>query len=193
MIDLNGKDFAQTSVSIFNNGEAGLAKNVDVSVEKKQTEDAENLPDYKVIYTDELGSVNQGFYYFKPSPQDDLARQKIRETQEISRILHIARAVMGADYIFPSVNSTKEAYDMLFGIINKEAKGKKFNVFVTYGTMGRPNKKGYLGVRYFDFIENAEVEVSRLRVKPQDLMKRIDADSPSVSGSPVNTTTDSWI
>ena len=194
MIDLNGKDFAQTNVSIFNNGEAGLVKNVDVTLEKKGPSDLDTYPDFKVVYTDENGSVNQGFYYFTPNPEDAPDRQKTRETQEVSRVLHIARAVMGEDYTFPAVSSAKEAYDVLFGLIEKNLAGKKFNVFVTYGTFSRPNKKGYLGVRYFNFIEPATVEKSRLRTSPQDLMMRIDPDAPKTAeGETTGTTSESWI
>lgn len=192
MIDLNGKEFNQTSVSIFNNGDAGAVKNVEMSLEKKEPTDAENRPDFKVIFTDENGSVNQGFYYFTPNPQDNPERQSTRETQEVSRVLHLARAVMGNDYAFPAVQSSRQAYDVLFDIISKNIADKKFNVFVTYGTLARPNKKGYLGLRYFDFIESADVEKSRLRVKPQDLMHRIDPDAQNSEGS-TSTTKESWI
>jgi len=191
MIDLNGKEFAQTNVSIFNDGEAGLAKNVDVKVEKKQPSDADNLPDFKVIYSDSLGSVNQGFYYFTPNPQDSPERQAERETQELSRVLHLARAVMGTDYKFPAVGTVKEAYDTLLGLVAKNVEGKKFNVFVTYGTLNRPNKKGYLGVRYFNFIEPADVEKSTLRTGKQDLMHRIEPDANQADGEN-KTTVENW-
>lgn len=192
MIDLNGKDFATPEVSIFNDGNAGLAKNVDVTLVKRQPGEPDTYPDFKVVYTDSMGSVNQGFYYFTPNPQDSPDRQKTRETQEVSRVLHIARAVLGEDYSFPAVQSAKEAYDVLFNLIERNLAGKKFNVFVTYGTLNRPNKKGYLGVRYFNFIEPASVEKTRLKVGPQDLMERIDPDAPTTSDATVGTTTESW-
>ncbi|MGK2863312.1 MAG: hypothetical protein ACSLE0_15375 [Chitinophagaceae bacterium] len=192
MIDLNAKEFNQGSVSIFNNGEAGLVKNVKLSVEKKQPTDAENRPDYKVIVSDENGSVNQGFYYYTPNAQDSPERQETRATQEVSRVLHIARAVLGNDYAFPAVTSAKNAYDVLFDLVIKNLEGKLFNVFVTYGTISRPNKKGYMGLRYFNFIEPATVEKSRLRVGPQDLMHRIDPDAPKAEGV-TSTTSESWI
>lgn len=196
MIDLNGKDFAEKTVAIFNNGKAGIAKNVDVRIEKKQPTDTPGTPDFKVYFTDEIGTINQGFYYFTPNPKDSLERQKQRETQEVSRVLHIARAVLGSDYAFPAVNTTKEAYDMLFNLSAKNLAGKKFNVFVTYGTKDSPNKKGYLGVRYFNFIEPADVEVSRLIQNDRDLMERVVADSESSlinNGSSTDTTTDNWL
>lgn len=192
MIDLNGKEFNQSSVAIFNNGEAGVVNNVDITVEKKDPSGASNLPDFKVLFTDEIGTVNQGFYYFTPNPQDAPERQKTRETQEVSRVLHLARAVMGSDYAFPAVESSRQAYNVLFDLISKNTSDKKFNVFVTYGTLNRPNKKGYLGVRYFDFVEPADASPSRLRVKPQDLMHRIDPDAPKVEGT-TSTTKESWI
>lgn len=188
MIDLNGKDFEQQSVAIFNNGEAGLVQNVDVKVEKKDPSEPDNRPDFRLVVEDGVGSINQGFYYFTPNPQDSTERQKTRETQEVSRVLHVARAVLGADYTFPSVSTAREAYDMLFKLIAENVGGKKFNVFVTYGTLNRPNKKGYMGLRYFDFIEPAGE--THFRTKPQDLMSRVEPDAPAVEGAPK---TESWI
>lgn len=180
MIDLNGNEFKGTT--IFNGGNAGLAENVTISaIERKKVDDPGNYPDYKVIIKDPTGAeISQGFYYYTPSPDKSAQENAKRETQEVSRVLHIARAVMGADYQFPGVTTAKEAFDVLFKLIKENFTGKTFNVFVTYGTDFKPSK--YLGLRYFDFIESSE-GTSRLRTKPADNMERLVEDSDD---TPVN-------
>tara|TARA_R110000851_G_scaffold315229_3_gene477571 strand:- start:2976 stop:3569 length:594 start_codon:yes stop_codon:yes gene_type:complete len=174
-IDLNGNDF--NGSAIFNGANAGLASNVTITVNKKQVDEPENYPDYKLVMKDAAGSeLSQGFYYYTPNPQKDEDYNERRANQEVSRVLHLARAVMGADYKFQEeINSVKEAYDLLFKLVSDNAGDKKFNVFVTYGTTVRPSK--FLGLRYFDYIESAEGD-SRLFGKRTDSMERVVADAP---------------
>ena len=185
-IDLNGKEF-EGGTAIFNGGNAGLVKDVTISVTKRQVDEPENYPNYKLVVKDSAGAeISQGFYYFTPNPQKDEAYNEKRATQEVSRVLHLARAVMGADYNFPAeIGSVQEAYDVLFKLVKDNAEGKKFNIFVTYGTTMRPSK--YLGVRYFDYIE-AATDSSRLRVKTADNMERVVADAPMASQEQSNAT-----
>ena len=185
-IDLNGKDF-EGGTAIFNGGNAGLAKDVTISVAKRKVDEPENYPNYKLIVKDSDGlEISQGFYYFTPNPQKDEAHNEKRATQEVSRVLHLARAVMGADYDFPAdIASVEQAYDVLFALVKDNAEGKKFNVFTTYGTTMRPSK--YLGVRYFDYIEPAG-ENSRLSVKRTDNMERVVADAPMAMPTQSNAT-----
>jgi len=192
MIDLNGNDFAGGS-AIFNNGDAGVVKNVEIKVEKRSADVPETYPDFRVDIFDSTGAkINAGFYYFKPNPTADDTYNKKREVQEVSRVVHLAKAVMGPDYKFPEVNSSREAFDVLFSLVTKNVEGKKFNVFTTYGTIARPNKKGYMGLRYFNFIEPAG-DTTRFRVGPQDLMERVTADSPSTTPASGTTSTESWV
>lgn len=179
MLDLNSKEF-NTGSSIFNNGAAGKADNNTISVEKKKAGEAETYPDYKLVVTDEAGAkLNQGFYYPTPNSQKSDEDNKKRANQEIGRVLHIAKAVVGNDYEFPAVKTAKEAFDTLFKIISKESGDKKFNVFATYGTIGYPSK--YLGLRYFTFIEPAELPegtTTRLRAASADQLVRVMEDAP---------------
>jgi hypothetical protein len=175
MFDLNDdKQFG--GVQIFNGGEAGLTKNVEISVEKKQVDDADNHPDYKLLAKDASGAtINQGFYYYKPQPQLDSDENKKKEKVQVGRVLSIAKAVMGNDYVFPQVNSGKEAFDVMFKLIEENAPGKKFNVYTTYGTQAYPSI--YLGFRYFNFIEPANVEISTLKPNNNDVLVRPEADN----------------
>jgi hypothetical protein len=107
----------------------------------------------------------------------------------VGRIVHLARAVLGAEFVFPQVASGKEAYDVLFGLIGKNL-DNLINVYVTYGSLGYP--KQFLNLRYFEFAETATNDPTRLRDKAQDLMERpvqdeakADVQGGSVAGAPV--------
>ena len=190
MIDLNGKEFAGSNAAVFNDGEVGLVKNVSISIDKKS--DDSNLPDYKLVVTDDKGaSINQGFYYFTPNTTASDEYNTKRWNQELSRVVHLARAVMGPDYVLPKVDTQKEAYDAIFKIVHDNAGSRLFNIFATYGTISRPNKKGYMGLRYFNFIEPAG-ETTRFRTGAQDLMTRIEADAPGTPSAAAPTTTTTW-
>lgn len=178
MFDLNEKKFGGTV--IFNNGQAGIAKGVEISVEKRQADEPDTYPNYKLVVSDGVSKVNQGFYYPKSDPNKSEEQNDQAAVREVGRIMHIARAVMGANYTFPNVSSAKEAFDVLFNLIRENAGGKTFNVFVTYGTTGYPDK--YLKLRYFNFIEPSDTAVSRLKATPSDLMERLEQDAPA-SGS----------
>lgn len=193
MLDLNSKQFAGST--IFNNGNAGKVDNNTISVEKKAADAADTAPDYKLIVKDEAGnSINQAFWY----PKADADEKKVN--MELGRVIHIARAVVGADYEFPAVKTAKEAFDMLFKLVRDNAGDKKFSVFVTYGNKGFISK--YLGLRYFNFIEPTELPsgtVTRLKVTPNDQMERIVEDAPKAGGSNEDvfsnesTSNESWV
>lgn len=188
--NLNGEEFKSQSVVIFNNGEAGKVENVSIKVEKRKVDEPDNAPDFKVIFTDDNGaSVNLGIYY--PNEQSTEGQTKMT----VGKCLAIARAVLGNEYIFPEVKSTKEAVDVCMSLTAKAHEGARVNIFVTYGTVGAPKK--YLGVyKNFDFIEAAGTVGSKLRrtnnplpEKSQynDLMERIVEDSNEDSAT-LNTT-----
>jgi len=188
MLDLNSKEF-KTGSAIFNNGAAGKVDNNTIEVARKKAEEPDTYPDFKLIVTDEAGNnLNQGFYYPKDSTQKSEADNKKRATIEVSRVLHVAHAVVGTDYEFPAVKTAKEAIDMLFKLISKNAGDKKFNVFATYGTKGYPSK--FLGLRYFTFIEPSDLQgvPSRLKVGMGDQMERLQEDAPSKAPSAKSST-----
>ena len=175
MFDLNGKDFQETS--IFNNGKAGLVKDVTISVELRGPSEPETYAPYRLVVADSTGAVVKGWFnYPTDNEQKTKEQNEAAAKREVSRVLHIARAVMGADYKFPAIKTAKEALDVLFKLVGDNAGSKKYNVFVTYGTKSYPNKKGYLNLRYFNFIEDASTGVSKLRASDADLLERVVAD-----------------
>ena len=178
--NLNGDEFKSQSVVIFNNGEAGKVENVSIKIEKRKVDEPDNAPDFKVIFTDHNNaSVNLGIYY--PNEQSTEGQTKMT----VGKCLAIARSVLGDDYVFPEVKSTKEAVDACMSLTAKAQEGAKVNVFVTYGTNGAPKK--YIGVyKNFDFIEAAGTVGSKLRrtnkpapekLQYNDLMERVVEDS----------------
>lgn len=185
MFDLNGKDFQETT--IFNNGKAGVAKNVTISVTKRQPGEPESNSPYKLIVKDENGGILTGWFNYPSDREGNSTEQNIAAAKrEISRVLHIARAVVGSDYKFPDTSgmSPSQIVDALFKIINDNCEGGKFNVFAAYGTLSYPNKKGYLNLRYFNFIEKASEDgLTKLIKGPQDLMERVVADEDSAPSS----------
>ena len=187
--NLNGEEFKSQSVVIFNNGEAGKVENVSIKVEKRKVDEPDNAPDFKVIFTDNNNaSVNLGIYY--PNEQSTEGQTKMT----VGKCLAIARAVLGNEYIFPEVKSTKEAVDVCMSLTAKAQENAKVNVFVTYGTVGAPKK--YIGVyKNFDFIEAVGTVGSKLRrtnnplpdkSQYNDLMERIVEDA--VEGNTSTTT-----
>jgi hypothetical protein len=179
MFNLNDANFGG-GVTVFNNGNAGKVENVKMSVTKKTVEDADNAPDYKLLFTDNTGGViNTGFYYHKDNDMNTAERNKDLATWLVSRIHSAAKSVVPANFVFPEVNSAKEAVDSLFKIIKDNCEGKFVNVYVTYGTVSKPSK--YLTTRYFNFVESADTPANQTRLKPSntDQMTKLEADAPT--------------
>lgn len=189
MLDLNSKEY-NTGSSIFNNGAAGKVDNTTIAVAKRRDDEPNTYPDYKLNITDPAGNtLNQGFYYPKDNESKTAEENKKRANIEIGRVLHIAKAVVGEEYEFPPVKTAKEAFDMLFKLIAKNAGDKKFSVFVTYGTKNYVSK--YLGLRYFTFIEPTELaagKTTRLTIAMADQMERIVEDAPLTNTTDISVT-----
>jgi hypothetical protein len=180
MIDLNGVDFAEKVIKVFNNGVGGKVDNVTIKVEKKSLDGHVNAPDYNVVFTDSEGaSASAGFYY------------EGNEQILISRALHVGRAVLGAEYKFPPAENTKDALNKIMKLIKDNSEGKLFNTFCTYGNANyKPSQ--YLNIRFFDFIEPADTENTRLRVKNGDLLEKVAQDAPTTKASDAGAD-DDWV
>lgn len=167
MINLNEVKTG-TGVSIFNGGNAGVARATFKEIIKKQPSDSDGSPDFKLIFKDDQGEVNYAMYI----PTDDT-----KAADSLGILMHVGRAVMGADYQFPEVSSYKEAYSTVLSLVKKHGLGQEFNVFVCFGYTKKPSI--YLGMRRYNFLENGSVELkdSKLRPSNTDVMVRPQPDN----------------
>ena len=191
MAGLNLNENIGGGLAIFNNGDAGRVDGVKLSIEKKDSDDTSNKPDYKILITDENGgSVNQGFYY--PSQDDDDARFN----QLIGRILSIAKAVIPADFLFKDVAgmSRNEIVDYIFSVAKQFESRTLVNVFVNYGTVTKPSI--YLSLRYFNFIERPDAARTGLTKRNTDVLVRPEQDAPKtdagLGGAPAQDAIPGW-
>lgn len=181
--NLNDDSLMGGGSAVFNNGIAGRVENVKVEVTKRKADDAENAPNYKLVFTDTNGlQVNQGFYYHKDNDMYDSTKNEANAGYLVGRILSAAKTIVPEGFAFPDVEGkdVNEIVDILFTIIRENSEGKIVNIFVTYGTKNKPSS--FLGVRFFDFIERPGTASSRLREKGNDLMERLVEDAPKSSG-----------
>lgn len=176
MINLNDESFNGSSgVQIFNNGEAGLARNVVGSkIETKQ--DTGNGPDYKLFFKDSSGAeINMAFWYLD-SNKDTFAKDLEKQGKSLKHLVH---CYMGSDYQFPPFGSPKEMLDGVIKLISTKFTSTFVRLYCTYGTTLAPKK--YLQVRsYVPFIENEILPVgdTKLKASQIDQMTRLEEDKP---------------
>ena len=184
MFDLNKKEAGS---AVFNNGVAGKAVGVNITVEKRKVDEPDSYPDYKVIVSDESGGmpINQGFYI---NSEDDEKRQQMT----YQRVKSIADAVVPEDFVYPEVNGYIDALNTLFKVIKENADGKKVDVFVSYGYTAKPSK--YLGLRMFNFIQKQNASFDRLKPSNTDILERPEADAPKADnpGTETKGSADIW-
>jgi hypothetical protein len=191
--NLNDNSLVTGGSKVFNNGIAGLVKDVSISVTKRSPEEPDNNPHYKLIITDSNELViNQGFFYYTDKPEKTEEENKKGAGYLIGRLLSVANSIVPEGFVYPDVsnNSVNEIVDILFKIIKENCEGKKVNVFTTYGRKTQPSQ--FLGLRFFDFIESANTQNSKLRPKGDDMMERMVADEPANSSEDNKTTSGGW-
>jgi len=156
---------------IINNGKAGLVKNVSLEMSRKTDEHDKSFPDFKIIFSENNGAnIDIGIYYFKDKDFETEKQRNNRMNRYLSRLMHIARAVMGVDFS-PSEEFTnvKDATDFCINIIEENSSNKFFDIFITFGTVNYPSKKGFLEVRYnVPFIKNSEDNITLALTKYAD-------------------------
>ena len=172
-------------ITIFNNGIAGKVENVTVSVEKRKADEPDTYPDYKVVINDGSGSIplTAGFNRVEES--------EVRQDQNFQRLKSVAKAVVPEGFVYPEVNTYTEAIDTLMKVIKDHSEGKKVNVFTSYGYLAKPSK--FLGLRYFNFIENPNEQYSRLKASPTDVLERPTQDEPKVEAAQTGTSSNDWL
>lgn len=146
--------------AIFNDGEAGRVQNVRVRIARRTAEDNPLSPPYKIHYIDDNGGeVEDGIYY----PDDSGKGNPKFSLSRLVQLLHaINPSLVGKE--LPEFDDYKPAVDFLIEQIAKASKTGRVNVFVNYGTKGKPSN--YMGVRRINFVEPVGVSdnLTKLRV-----------------------------
>lgn len=181
MINLNDSAYnGSSNVQIFNDGKAGIARNVIGSkIESKQ--DTGNGPDYKLFFKDSNGAeVNMAFWYLDTT-KDTFAKDLEKQGKVLKHLIH---CYLGADYQIPAFASVKDLLDGCIKLIAPKFTTVLVRVYCTYGSTMAPKK--YIQIRsYVPFIENEIIPVgdTRLRASQIDQMTRLEEDKPMVTAS----------
>lgn len=180
MINLNENSFDSTSVSIFNNGVAGVVDNVKLSKIERKTDPNSNNPDYKLIFVDSNNAeINMAFWYLDQN-KDTFAKDL---TKQGKMLKHLVSCYHGENFNFPTFNTPKELLDTCMNLIMQKALTTPVRVYATYGTTQYPKK--YIQIRnYVPFIEPMNVAASRLSSNSIDQMTRIEEDAVVTSNMP---------
>jgi hypothetical protein len=179
MINLNDASFdAKEGVAIFNEGKAGIAENVTLTVNKRKPEDKDTSPEYKLTFTDANGGAcNTSFWYVEKDTEYSTVAEQIQKQGKVLK--HVIHAIYGGSYAFPNFNSARELLDGCMKIIRDGlASGVKFRVFANYGTTSSVKK--YIQPRsWVPFLEPMTVSIAETRLKRGDLdaMDRVQEDS----------------
>ena len=179
MINLNDDSFdGSKTVSIFNNGNAGVVENVTISVNKKTAEDKENAPDYKLIFTDKEGATtNTAFWYIDKATEYATVEAQIKKQGKVLR--HVAKTIYGSDYNFPEYPNAAAMLDGIMKLIKEGVSGNTYRVFANYGST--MSIKAYIQVRsWAPFMEATSVlaEDTSLKLQNIDAMVRLTEDAP---------------
>jgi len=197
MINLNDASFdAKEGAAIFNEGKAGIAENVTLSISKKKPDDKEGSPDYKLVFTDAAGGAcNSSFWYVEKATEYSTVEEQIAKQGKVMK--HVIHAIYGQDYQFPNFNSAREMLDGCMKIIRDGlASGPKFRVFANYGTTS--SVKNYIQPRsWVPFMEPMSVSLADTRLKPGNLdaMAKLQADNvaaPAASSAAATVDGDDW-
>lgn len=180
-INLNNDEFdASEGAAIFNNGKAGIAENVTLSLEKKKPEDKEKAPDYKIVFTDENGgSCNYSLWYVESETQYSSVEEQIKKQGKVLK--HLAHAILGEGFQFPEFANAKGMLDGVMKAIKGGLKpGLKFRVFANYGA-GKYTKLYIQPRTWVPFLEPMSVDIEETRLKQGnlDVMSRLESDNDS--------------
>ena len=188
--DVNGNN---SNISIFNNGEAGVVKNVTINVEKLGVEyenvEGKKLPHYRLVFTDSNGGkTNEGFYYLDKETHNPQYREFDEEVKrQWRKLAHIVEQAGGEP--IQSGENAKALLDVMAKQVKEITNGKTFNVFANYGHANNPKK--YIQVRtWIPFVELSDNAESILKKTNIDQIERLVPDSEtSTSGG---TTSGGW-
>lgn len=180
MINLNSIQ-SEERKAVFNDGKAGVAKGVTITIKAKADGDPDNYPAYRVIYKDQNGGeVNEGYFYTDEKVDSEGNPVGIYKFA-IEHLVNLCRGVFGENYTFPEYKSFKDFVDDTMRKLYKEVRGKKYQVLVAYGTTKRP--ESYLRVVFFGSFILPENSTKSLSLSNSALTERpaMDRDDSPVT------------
>ncbi len=196
-INLNDDSFnAVEGKAIFNGGNAGVVNDVKMTIHKKNSEDKEFAPDYKITFTDSNGgSCNMPFWYVTKETSWNTVEQLIQKQGKVLK--HILHVALGPNAQLPVVNSAEamldEAMKLLRGALPNLG---AVRIFANYGT--NEYRKKYIQPRsWVPFMEamNVSAETSVLKQSDLDGMTRLQEDgeeSAALATSTADSDDDEW-
>lgn len=191
MFDFSNEEVKKGNVSVFNNGNAGVVDGVTISVEKKGADykdDGTNQPDYRVLYTDENGTVNTGYYYMnKETYNSTYSTFDEGVHKQWAKLGHIVEELGGDPKL--KFDNEKDMLDKMMVLVRNNAVDKSVRVFANYGHVNSP--KRFIQIRsWVPFIELSEKE-STLTSMNIDQIERLVPDAPGSAPSG-KVDTDGW-
>ena len=170
MIDLNSEEFdGGSNVAIFNGGNAGVASNCTLTVEKKDPAETRRLPSWKVVATDASGASTDLPLYYLDDPTNQYYASNL--TKQGKLLKHLIKVVVGDGVKIPQFANPTEMLDKCMELISSKAAGKKFHVFANYGTKGSKAVNGYIKIRTFVPFLATDASLDSLTVTPYDTMR----------------------
>jgi hypothetical protein len=172
-INLNNSGEFIKDTKIFNNGEVGVVENVRLRIERKNPGE-EKKPDYRLIASDGISEINEGYFYQKPDSPGFTKYQA-------QRLIQLARGVFGQEVKFPEFNTPTEALDGIMGMVGPSLHSSLYRVAVAYGTTKKPSQ--YLGFKTFgSFLEPMNVP-SSLALSSSDCLTRAPAPAATAAST----------
>ena len=195
-IDLNENRFDDVK-KIFNNGKAGVVKDLQVKVAKKTADDHPQAPPYNLVFVDKDGAEIQYPVFYLGDPTGNKSDDEQREVWLGSTLRHIWHAVVGEDTPLPEFDSWKMAVDRVMQEVSEHLTNNpelRFDTVVNYGNEKRPSR--YLRVKKFPaFIERSGLTAneSRLFLGAKDLtIPFVDDEESDDESSDAQTTDKTW-
>ena len=191
MINLNDSTFdAKEGKAVFNGGNAGIANDVTLSVDKKKPEDKEGSPDYKLTFTDaDGGSCNSSFWTITKATDYATIEEQIQKQGKVLK--HILHAIYGKDFQLPQFQSAAEMLNGCMKLIREGLPNAgKFRIFANYGTTS--SVKQYIQPRsWVPFMEtmSTPIESTVLKAGTLDALARVEKDTFVASTSAGSTST----
>jgi len=185
MINFNDDKYKEKeSKLIFNNGDAGVARECKCRIQKRTADDNINAPLYKLFFTDKNGAeINRGIFETTIKTTD---ASKVFLVKECRHLLSQCGLEIEKDREFSNEN---EILNYAMVSCKDVIKDIKFGVAVCYGTVKKPNS--FLEIDgFWGYINETNiVDGKPLKLSQGALLRKIEpktADDFTITKKPIN-------